>query len=84
METFEKTTKESGGIQLAKVKFNAQLCKGCGLCVNACPKGILALSGKRNAKGYPVAECTDLSKCIGCGFCYRMCPDCAVEVVDEK
>ena len=69
---------------MAKVKFNSQLCKGCGLCVSACPKQILALSNKLNAKGYPVAECTDIEKCIGCGFCYRMCPDCGIEVVDEK
>ena len=69
---------------MAKVRFIAERCKGCGLCVNACPKQIVALSKKLNAKGYPVAECVDIEKCIGCGFCYRMCPDCAVEVDDEK
>ena len=69
---------------MAKVKFIAERCKGCSLCVNACPKGIVALSDQHNAKGYPVAECVDLEKCIGCGFCYRMCPDCAIEVEDEK
>ena len=69
---------------MAIVKFIAEHCKGCSLCVNACPKGIIALSDKRNAKGYPVAHCVDLEKCIGCGFCFRMCPDCAIEVEDEK
>ena len=28
---------------MAKITFNTDLCKGCGLCVSACPKGILAL-----------------------------------------
>lgn len=69
---------------MAKVKFIAERCKGCGLCVNACPKKIVALSKRLNAKGYPVAECTDIGACVGCGFCYRMCPDCAIEVEDEK
>ena len=30
---------------MAKVTFDADLCKGCGLCVDACPKGILQIAG---------------------------------------
>ena len=31
------------GIFMPKVTFNEDLCKGCGLCVNACPKQIIEL-----------------------------------------
>lgn len=66
---------------MAKVTFSSDLCKGCGLCVNACPKKIVALNmDKFNAKGYHPAYCTDESLCIGCAFCATMCPDCVIKV----
>lgn len=66
---------------MAKVTFRTELCKGCGLCVNACPKGILAIdTGKINGKGYSPAVMTDQDKCIGCAFCATMCPDCIIKV----
>lgn len=68
---------------MKKVVFNESLCKGCSLCVNACPKKILALGSRVNAMGYAVAECIDESKCISCAFCATMCPDCVITVSKE-
>ena len=68
---------------MKKVIFNDKLCKGCGLCVSACPKKILTISGRTNAMGYCVAECVDESKCISCAFCATMCPDCVIEIRKE-
>lgn len=66
---------------MAKVTFDKDICKGCGLCVGACPKGIIALSQTElNAKGYHPAEITDDSQCIACAFCATMCPDCVITV----
>ncbi|MCL1820029.1 MAG: 4Fe-4S dicluster domain-containing protein [Oscillospiraceae bacterium] len=66
---------------MAKVTFREERCKGCTLCVAACPKNIVAMSSDRlNGKGFHVAECTDMSKCIGCAFCAQMCPDVVITV----
>lgn len=66
---------------MAKVTFNEERCKGCGLCVGACPKHIVALlTDKINTKGYHPAGVTDMSACIGCAFCATMCPDCVIRV----
>ena len=65
---------------MANVIFDSERCKGCGLCVTACPKKIVRISDKLNAKGYHPAECADVASCIGCAFCGRMCPDSAITV----
>ena len=66
---------------MAKVTIEFNVCKGCGLCVGACPKKIIALSAtKLNAKGHSPAEVIDPEACIGCAFCATMCPDCAITV----
>lgn len=63
-----------------KLTFNEAYCKGCSLCINACPKKILHLSDRTNAKGYNVAECINEGECIGCANCATMCPDCVITV----
>ena len=66
---------------MAKVTFKKDLCKGCGLCITACPNKIIALSKDEiNLKGHHPAEITDQEKCIGCAFCATMCPDCVITV----
>ena len=68
-------------INMAKLTFQTDLCKGCGLCVSACPKGCLTIaSDKINKKGYSPAVMQDEEKCIGCAFCATMCPDCIITV----
>ena len=63
-----------------KVEFREAYCKGCGLCVNACPKKILQISKRTKAKGYEVVECFKPDECIGCASCATMCPDSVITV----
>ena len=66
---------------MAKLTFLTDNCKGCGLCVDACPKKVLRLApDKINKKGHHPVQITDQEKCIGCAFCAMMCPDCIIKV----
>ncbi len=66
---------------MARTQIDARVCKGCGLCVHACPKQILQLDEQHlNPKGYPPAVVTDQGACTGCAACAVMCPECAITV----
>lgn len=66
---------------MAKLTFQTDRCKGCGLCVSACPKGLIAIAKEKiNQKGHHPAELTDPEKCVGCASCAIMCPDCIIKV----
>ena len=68
-----------------KVIINAKHCKGCRLCIDACPKHALKLTGKRSARGIEIIAFDTQAGCTGCLLCALMCPDAAIEVeVDEE
>lgn len=67
---------------MARIMVDEHFCKGCGLCVDACPKNVIALDEERiTEKGYHPAHQVDPDGCIGCAFCAMMCPDVAITVV---
>ena len=75
---------EGGTYMAGKIVIDAECCKGCGLCVSACPKKCITMSARTNRKGFPIAE-SDNVGCTGCAICALMCPDAAIEVWrDEK
>jgi 2-oxoglutarate ferredoxin oxidoreductase subunit delta len=66
------------------VTILAEYCKGCELCVRACPTGNLSLSEDLNRKGYHSAVFTfegTKGPCSACGICYWVCPDMAISKV---
>lgn len=66
---------------MAKVTFDTDRCKGCGLCVGACNKGLVELDHEKiNTKGYHPAGVKKQEECIGCAMCATMCPDCVITV----
>ena len=66
---------------MVNVTINVERCKGCGLCVRACPKKIVELSKtKLNSKGYHPAEVVRPEECIGCKSCALTCTDAVIEI----
>ena len=49
-------------------------CKGCGLCVEACPPKVIHLSDQLNHYGYRTAQYAGAG-CTGCGICFLVCPE---------
>ncbi len=62
------------------VSINSERCKGCELCVRACPQEIISMAKEINTKGYFYAEVVEQPRCIGCRLCAITCPDLAIEV----
>ena len=65
---------------MPQIVIEPDLCKGCELCVDACPQEILGMGTKINNKGYFYAEVVDRKRCIGCRLCCITCPDVAIEM----
>lgn len=54
-------------------------CKGCELCIDACPMETIALSPKINQKGYHYAIKVQ-DNCTGCLNCALVCPEAIITV----
>ena len=73
---------------MAKVKgaivVNIESCKGCNLCVAACPSNVLELSIEANSKGYNFSTMVIPESCVGCAACALVCPDACITVYKVK
>ncbi|MSO38298.1 MAG: 4Fe-4S dicluster domain-containing protein [Acidimicrobiia bacterium] len=60
------------------VIIDTEICKGCELCIEACPPRVLTMSSVVNRLGYQYPELQD--GCTGCAACQLFCPDFVFEV----
>ena len=72
-----------------KIVIDREMCKGCYLCIRACPVKALEKDVESNSTGtYPAKPVSshrddgNNEKCIACGNCYEVCPDVAVQVFE--
>jgi 2-oxoglutarate ferredoxin oxidoreductase subunit delta len=60
------------------VTIDVEHCKGCDLCIPACPPSVLAMSTDVNRMGYHYPQLHP--GCTGCAACLLVCPDFVFEV----
>jgi NAD-dependent dihydropyrimidine dehydrogenase PreA subunit len=56
------------------IRVDTNECKGCGLCIEACPPKAIRLSERLNHYGYRTATYAGAG-CTGCGICFLACPE---------
>ncbi|HZZ38787.1 MAG TPA: 4Fe-4S dicluster domain-containing protein [Acidobacteriaceae bacterium] len=56
------------------LRIDADECKGCGLCIEACPPKVIQLGERLNPYGYRTANYVGAG-CTGCGMCFLVCPE---------
>jgi NAD-dependent dihydropyrimidine dehydrogenase PreA subunit len=57
-----------------QLRIDEEECKGCGLCIEACPPKVISLSERLNHFGYRTALYAG-SGCTACGICFMACPE---------
>ena len=69
-----------------KIHVIAERCKGCGFCVEYCPRGVLEMSEEFNPRGYHPPRVRDPDACVACGLCEMLCPEFAIycEEIEEQ
>ena len=64
---------------MGRIVVDKDICKGCYLCMKACPKGLLKKSNESTVNGFfPVEFADENHECTGCGLCALNCPDVAI------
>lgn len=67
------------------IVIDTDRCKGCQLCLVACPKDVIAVVKKKvNAHGYAYMVSERPDDCIGCTTCAVVCPDGCITVYRKK
>jgi len=65
------------------IKVVKEICKGCELCISACPQNCIGLANEINSRGFRYVELIQ-DNCTGCINCALVCPDSAITVFRQS
>jgi 2-oxoglutarate ferredoxin oxidoreductase subunit delta len=65
-----------------KVIIDRELCKGCLLCIRACPVKVLDQDARPNSTGSYPSFPAHPEKCIACANCFEVCPDVCITIFE--
>lgn len=66
------------------IVVDVEKCKGCEVCIPACPSHVIDLAHEVNGKGYHYAYMANPEACTGCVNCAVVCPDGVITVYRIK
>ncbi len=66
---------EQGNFFLA---IEPRRCKGCGVCIQSCPAGVLVLTAEGKV------DVAQIARCVFCGICEQRCPDFAIWIHKDR
>ncbi len=69
---------------IGAIVVDEEHCKGCEVCVVACPTHVIGMTERVNSKGYHVAYMENPEACTGCSNCAIVCPDGVITVYRTK
>lgn len=59
-------------------------CKGCGYCIEFCPRDVLEFSADFNQRGYHAPTVKKPDDCVNCHYCEIICPEFAIYSVEDS
>jgi 2-oxoglutarate ferredoxin oxidoreductase subunit delta len=65
---------DGGKQDRGSLQIDPNECKGCGLCIEACPPKVIHLDDQLNPYGYRPAIYAGAG-CTGCAICFLICPE---------
>lgn len=69
---------------VGEVQIIKDRCKGCGFCIEFCPRSVLEFSEEFNSKGYHPPYIVKDGECVNCGLCEMLCPEFAIFSIKKE
>lgn len=68
---------------MVEIKIGQNLCKGCNLCSDLCPKKVFEETDEISSTGFKLKRAAFPERCINCGLCELYCPG-AITIESQK